>query len=120
MANDVVYVYPKYPRDPSGIVRKYFIPYGNLKEDKKILYLEARVIGITEEGFDNPEWFRVEIGYPPNENNRMFFSELGDILNYKNLARISFPSIDIAISKLKDWCKQEDFRVFEMAPAKLN
>jgi len=103
-----------YLTNPHGIIKTFFIPY-DLNENK-LFYLEARIEGITEEGFDEVGWFDVRVGYPPQVEGR--FSELSKhIFNYRKLSERSVPSLDEAIIKLKNWCVKENFKLFEMLPA---
>ena len=103
-----------YLTNPNGIIKTFFIPYGS--DENEHFYLEARIEGITEEGFDKVGWFDVRVGYPSQVEGR--FSELSEnILNsYKKLRERSVPSLDEAIIKLKNWCAKENFKLFEMLP----
>ncbi|MBI4116965.1 hypothetical protein HY449_04450 [Candidatus Pacearchaeota archaeon] len=53
-----------YRTNPLCTVKKFILPYG------KGFYLEGRIRGITEDGFDHVNWFAGKVYYPENEHRK--------------------------------------------------
>ncbi len=93
-------------RHPIGIVETYDIVYGEGR------HLEGRVRGIVEEGFDEANWYQVEVVYPARHPERLHAIEIGGNLNnYKELKR-AVPTLKKARAKLMKWCEGVSFQSF--------
>lgn len=87
-----------YEQNPHAIVRRFAIPYGDG------LYLEGRIIGVTEEGFDDVNWFQGEVVY---NNHKEHYPEIGGVQFdkfYQALKR-GAEQLGEVEKKLKAWCK---------------
>ncbi|MDD5651764.1 MAG: hypothetical protein PHF86_15320 [Candidatus Nanoarchaeia archaeon] len=87
--------------NPLGIIDKYFlIP----------LHLEGRIIGITEEGFDDVNWYEINVVYTHSSIRKEIG---GNLNNYKKLRR-GAPTLKEAQSMLIKWCNEMDIDTFKV------
>lgn len=81
-------------QNPLAIIRRYKIPYGN------DLYLEGQIRAITEDGFDEVNWFEGEVRYSKHN------CEVGGVQFdrfYQTLKR-GAENIGEVEEKLRIWC----------------
>ncbi|MEK6926951.1 MAG: hypothetical protein AABX11_00815 [Nanoarchaeota archaeon] len=87
-----------YQKNPLAIVERFVIPYADG------LRIEGRILGITEEGSSDVNWFQGEVVY---DNCKEDHPEIGGMhLNsfYQTLKR-SVKSIGEVERRLRAWCK---------------
>jgi hypothetical protein len=88
-----------YTKNPLGIVKEFILPYDNNKQ-----YLEARIHGIMEEGFDEVTFFRVSVVYPYTRE-RGTVEMIDELNDYKELKR-AVPTLIEAEARLIRWCRE--------------
>lgn len=111
-------MYIDYRKNPLGIVKKFKIPYG---DPSRGLYLEARIIGHDEYGFNEINWFDGEILYPgelvhskrpPKKRHGIEINGVdgADRLFYKDLKSGGQTIMEVK-KKLMKWCDFWSFKI---------
>lgn len=92
-----------YERNPLAVVKRFTIPYGDN------LFLEGRIRGVIEDGYNEVNWFVGEVCYPnsPERNRRREVEIGGQSSNrlYQILKRGS-PVLEKVEQTLKNWCTE--------------
>jgi hypothetical protein len=93
-----------YLQNPLGIIARYKIPYGEGR------YLEARIRGITEDGFNDVNWFVGEVRYA-RHNREIGGCQLDNI--YQALKSGS-AKLGVVSKKLRAWCKSMHLEISDV------
>jgi len=100
-------------QNPLGIVKRFRMPYAEGKYE-----LEGRIHGITDEGFDEANWFEISVVYPSSERRKHPVEMIPELNNYEELRR-GAPTLEEAEERLLKWCSESNLNAVQATPSSL-